>query len=402
MAKPKSWRDVVPVHPACDLLPRMNEAELVALGADIREHGQLELITFCDVPQGAPGGTTAVQLADGRNRLDAMEAAGITLVASNGDFLWAKVRWCKLPKDADPVAYIISKNIHRRHLSLEQRRELAGKLLRAAPEKSDRSVAEMVKVDHKTVGAERKRLPRRDPHRHQGPQQPISKPKPKAKAKDPVVVAAANRAQARSEQQKATAVVIAGPPPEQVAETVEPAASIVPSEPFIVEVVKPAESEAVERDEPRPIYREDLAAAIIDDLRTELRTTFSLLDNKRRVEVLAGLRGLVRELEALVCATPNHSRRTQPAHPTATVDDRSRNPGFPAAASDMTPRSLGQVRVCNEDRRTIRVGQGSGKESYHEDDGLYRRRGPPQQSTGRRLRRDLSAHARGLEEAGRL
>src|SRR5262249_5900996 len=48
-------------------------------------------------------------------------------------------------------AYIISKNIHRRHLTPEQRRELIAKLIAAQPEKSDRQIAEEARVDKNVV-----------------------------------------------------------------------------------------------------------------------------------------------------------------------------------------------------------------------------------------------------------
>ena len=35
----QSWRDTLPIHPAAERFPRMSEAELAALGKDIRKHG---------------------------------------------------------------------------------------------------------------------------------------------------------------------------------------------------------------------------------------------------------------------------------------------------------------------------------------------------------------------------
>ena len=37
--KPKSWRDVIKIHPAADLFPMMSPDELKALGEDIKRNG---------------------------------------------------------------------------------------------------------------------------------------------------------------------------------------------------------------------------------------------------------------------------------------------------------------------------------------------------------------------------
>ena len=53
----------------------------------------------------------------------------------------------------DPYEYVLSANIHRRHLTAEQKREIIAKVLKAQPEKSNRTIAKQMKVDHKTVGS---------------------------------------------------------------------------------------------------------------------------------------------------------------------------------------------------------------------------------------------------------
>ena len=71
--KPGSWRDVIGVHPAADLFPLMAPDELKALGEDIRKNGLKTLVTLWGEKR------EPLQLLDGRNRLDAMEAVGIPL-----------------------------------------------------------------------------------------------------------------------------------------------------------------------------------------------------------------------------------------------------------------------------------------------------------------------------------
>ena len=52
----------------------------------------------------------------------------------------------------DPAEYIMSVNVHRRHMTSEQKREVIAKMLKAHPEKSDRQIAEMVKASPTTIG----------------------------------------------------------------------------------------------------------------------------------------------------------------------------------------------------------------------------------------------------------
>src|SRR5262245_35189562 len=117
-SKSKSWRDILPIHPAADLFSMMTANELKALGEDIKKNGLRESVSMFD---GA--------VLDGRNRLAAMETAGIKLVTGNGQIEWATIQGRNVGR-VDPVAFVISKNIHRGHLTAEQKRELIAELIK--------------------------------------------------------------------------------------------------------------------------------------------------------------------------------------------------------------------------------------------------------------------------------
>jgi hypothetical protein len=150
----RPWREVLPVHAAAELFPPMSPDELRALGEGIKKNGLQEPITlwFPDHESNKP------QLLDGRNRLDAMEVIGIPIVREDwkgGGIHQLLVEWRAVYPPNDPYAYVISANIHRRHLTTEQKRELIAKLLKATPEKSDRAIGKVAKADGKTVAAVR-------------------------------------------------------------------------------------------------------------------------------------------------------------------------------------------------------------------------------------------------------
>jgi hypothetical protein len=188
-----SWRDTLPVHAACEMFPLMSPDELRDLGEDIKQNGLLSPIllwTYDRLNDDEP-----VWLLDGRNRLDALEVAlgrpvrvvcrvrrdhsnkfKIWTIETDGDdgkatpitnyLIPASVDLLTLShvlvlggnEDIDPFAYVISANIHRRHLTTEQKRDLIGKLLQARPAQSNVTIAKQVKVDDKTVAKVRREL----------------------------------------------------------------------------------------------------------------------------------------------------------------------------------------------------------------------------------------------------
>lgn len=91
-------------HEFASLFPMLPDAELQALAADIKENGLQTPITTLDD-----------QILDGRNRHRACEIAG---VLPNFTRFVGK----------DPLAFVISHNLHRRHLDESQRAVIAKKL----------------------------------------------------------------------------------------------------------------------------------------------------------------------------------------------------------------------------------------------------------------------------------
>jgi hypothetical protein len=148
-----AWRKHLKVHPAADLFPLMSEEELRALADDLKRTGKLQHSIVL-----AEDG----RLLDGRNRLDALVLIGSLKAGKSGKGLTGlrftageqHQLYCNV-QPGDPYEAVLSFNLHRRHLTAEQKREVIDKLLAAQPEKSDRQIAKETKTDHKTVGKRR-------------------------------------------------------------------------------------------------------------------------------------------------------------------------------------------------------------------------------------------------------
>jgi hypothetical protein len=188
--QPNSWRDQIKVHPAADLFPMMTPDELKVLGEDIKNNGIRIEVTF------TKSGAGPSFLVDGRNRLDAAELVGLPVLLVQYSS-WPENLFVTVGDNTrmaaftdDPWGYVLSANVHRRHLTLEQKRDLITKVLMAQPEKSNRTIAKQTKTDHKTVGAVRERLeaggeiPHHDVREDaRGTEQPAHKP-PTSKRRD--------------------------------------------------------------------------------------------------------------------------------------------------------------------------------------------------------------------------
>ena len=91
------------VHEAAALFPMLNDTELDELAADIAKHGLVEPIVMFDG-----------KILDGRNRFEACRRAHIE----------PKTR--VLTECMSPTAFVVSANLHRRHLTVAQRAAYAG------------------------------------------------------------------------------------------------------------------------------------------------------------------------------------------------------------------------------------------------------------------------------------
>jgi hypothetical protein len=168
MLKFPKWEDK-PVHPANNA-PPMSDAELKVLAADIQKYGLQEpIIYWRDNREEANGakGPFQVYLLDGRNRLAALKLLGIhdPNKAPVGKLVESRTRIVNAIKqvgilgksstqwetDTDPVAFHLSMNVHRRHLTNDQKRWQIKHAIVANPRASNRAIGRKVGASHHTV-----------------------------------------------------------------------------------------------------------------------------------------------------------------------------------------------------------------------------------------------------------
>jgi DNA modification methylase len=90
------------LHPACTIFPKLNDTELRELADDITANGLQNPIVILDD-----------KILDGRNRFAACKLAGV------------KPRFVKWEGSGSPIAWVISQNLVRRHLTASQRAVVA-------------------------------------------------------------------------------------------------------------------------------------------------------------------------------------------------------------------------------------------------------------------------------------
>lgn len=140
-------------HEYADIFPMLSESDIRELADNIKTRGLIEPIVLLDG-----------KILDGRNRYEACRRAAVR--PRFIEFDGATARPGAIP--VDPLAYVLSKNLHRRHLSESQRAMVAAKLanmkqgtrtdLRHSanlPEVSQSEAAESCKVSERSVRSAR-------------------------------------------------------------------------------------------------------------------------------------------------------------------------------------------------------------------------------------------------------
>lgn len=124
----------IPYHPACSLFPELEGEYFEKLKNDIKEKGLLEKITLI-----IDSATAKKMILDGRNRYRACKETRTRMAFEE---YW----------DDDPIGFVISKNIHRRHLTASQRAAIATASKRLYAEEGKKKQVEAAKEGGKTGG----------------------------------------------------------------------------------------------------------------------------------------------------------------------------------------------------------------------------------------------------------
>lgn len=128
----------LPVHEEADKFPMLKEAELNELAADVRENGLREKIdVYCG------------EIIDGRNRYAACRIAKVKPEFREFQDVDRKGEGPD-PTPAAVVAYIASKNIHRRHLNTQERTLRAAALAKAKALTQEKA-AEQFKISRRNL-----------------------------------------------------------------------------------------------------------------------------------------------------------------------------------------------------------------------------------------------------------
>lgn len=121
-------------HVAADLFPMLDDADLAALAEDIREHGQRQPIVLLEG-----------KILDGRNRYEACRLADV------------EPKTVEFRGSGDPVDFVISVNLKRRHLAPAQKAAVAASLVPIFEERNRLKMIEGGKAGGSKGGRGKKR-----------------------------------------------------------------------------------------------------------------------------------------------------------------------------------------------------------------------------------------------------
>lgn len=119
-------------HPIANLFPMMTDSELMQLSRDIKEQGLQQSIVVHEE-----------QILDGRNRFKACEMAGV------------KPHFEKFNGGGSPIAFVVSANLHRRHLKVGQRAAVAVNVLPLLEEEARKRAVKAGEIGGRSKGKEK-------------------------------------------------------------------------------------------------------------------------------------------------------------------------------------------------------------------------------------------------------
>lgn len=118
------------IHPVAEMFPMMTDEELNDLAADIKANGLIHPIVL----------DKDGQLVDGRNRLEGCKRANVPAT------------FRELPEGQDPVAFILSANVTRRHLNKGQQAMAVAKARCLLKRQSIRGAADSAGISRGQIG----------------------------------------------------------------------------------------------------------------------------------------------------------------------------------------------------------------------------------------------------------
>jgi len=130
--------DGLEFHKLSEIFPLIEGDEFDGFVEGFKKHGLLQPIVLF---QG--------KILEGRNRYRAGKALGYKFGAKD---------FTELPPGQNPYEFVLVANVQRRHLTTDQKRTLALRLIRERPNDSDRKIALLLGMSNKTISTYRKEL----------------------------------------------------------------------------------------------------------------------------------------------------------------------------------------------------------------------------------------------------